>query len=86
MSQIFLAFSEYPNFNWLLRHPVRKISVHRTKVHSASFLSGGFIAAIVVNAPEKKLAKRISVHCCFFCVISTKLVNDPTSQFVTHRP
>ena len=34
----------------------------------ASLLSGGFItaivqAAIVVNLPEKKLAKRTSVHC-----------------------
>ena len=29
----------------------------------ASFLSGGFITAIVVNPPERKLAKRTSVHC-----------------------
>ena len=29
----------------------------------ASFLSGGFITAIVVNPPERKLAKRISVQC-----------------------
>ena len=28
----------------------------------ASFLSGGFITAIVVNPPESKLAKRTSVH------------------------
>ena len=28
----------------------------------ASFLSGGFITAIVVNPPEMKLAKRTSVH------------------------
>ena len=28
----------------------------------ASFLSGGFITAIVVNPPERKLAKRISVQ------------------------
>ena len=28
----------------------------------ASFLSGGFITAIVVNPPERKLAKRTSVH------------------------
>ena len=28
----------------------------------ASFLSGGFITAIVVNPPEKKLAKRTSVQ------------------------
>ena len=29
----------------------------------ASFLSGGFITAIVVNPPERKLEKRTSVHC-----------------------
>ena len=28
-----------------------------------SFLSGGFITEIVVNLPERKLAKRTSVHC-----------------------
>ena len=28
----------------------------------ASFLSGGFITAIVVNPPESKLAKRTSVQ------------------------
>ena len=34
-----------------------------TEVRYASFLSGGFITAIVVNPPESKLAKRTSVHC-----------------------
>ena len=29
----------------------------------ASFLSGGFITDIVVNPPERKLAKSTSVHC-----------------------
>ena len=33
-----------------------------TEVRFASFLSGGFIPAIVVNPPERKLAKRTSVH------------------------
>jgi hypothetical protein len=28
----------------------------------ASFLSGGFITAILVNPPERKQAKRTSVH------------------------
>ena len=32
-----------------------------TEVHFASFLSVGFITAIVVNSPETKLAKRTSV-------------------------
>ena len=31
-------------------------------MHFASFLSGGFITAIVVNLPERKPAKRTSVH------------------------
>ena len=31
---------------------------HSTEVHFASFFSGGFITAIVVNPSEKKLAKR----------------------------
>ena len=36
--------------------------VHCTEVRFASFLSGGFITVIVVNPPEKNLAKRTSVH------------------------
>ena len=36
-----------------------------TEVRFASLLSGGFITAIVVNPPERKLAKRTSVHCMF---------------------
>ena len=34
-----------------------------TEVRYASFFSGGFITTIVVNPPERKLAKRTSVHC-----------------------
>ena len=34
-----------------------------TEVRFASFFSGGFITAIVVNLPERKLAKRTSVQC-----------------------
>ena len=34
-----------------------------TEMRFASFLSGGFITAIVVNPPERKLAKRTSVDC-----------------------
>ena len=36
---------------------------HCTKVCFASFLSSRFITVIVLNPLEKKLAKRISVHC-----------------------
>ena len=35
---------------------------HCTQVRFAIFLSGGFITAIVVNPPERKLAKRTSVQ------------------------
>ena len=35
---------------------------HCTEVHFASFLSGGFITAIVVNSLERKLAKCTSVQ------------------------
>ena len=38
-------------------------SVHCTEVRFASFLSGGFITAIIVNPLERKLAKRTAVHC-----------------------
>ena len=34
-----------------------------TEVRFASCLSGGFITAIVVNPPERQLAKRTSVQC-----------------------
>ena len=34
-----------------------------TEVCFASFLSGGFTTVAVINPPERKLAKRTSVHC-----------------------
>ena len=43
------------------------IIVHNfTEVRFASFFSGGFITTIVVNPPERKLAKCTSVYCLFF--------------------
>ena len=39
-----------------------------TEMHFACFLSGGFITAIVVNPPEKKLAKRTSVQWPNLCL------------------
>ena len=39
----------------------------------ASFFSGGFITAIVVNPPERKLAKCISVHCSIHCKNNEKV-------------
>ena len=35
---------------------------HCTAVRLASFLSGGFTTMAVINPPERKLAKRISVQ------------------------
>ena len=43
--------------------PPSLIPAHCTEVRIASFVSSGFITAIVVNPPERKLAKRTSVHC-----------------------
>ena len=37
------------------------IVVNFTEMRFASFFSGGFITTIVVNPPERKLAKRTSV-------------------------
>ena len=34
-----------------------------TEVRFASWLSGGFTTRAVINPPERKLAKRTSVHC-----------------------
>ena len=38
------------------------LNTHYTEVRFVSFLSGAFITAVVVNPPEKKLAKRTSVQ------------------------
>ena len=39
------------------------VALARTEVRFASFFSGGFITAIVVNPLERKLKKCTSVHC-----------------------
>ena len=39
-----------------------RVIITCTEVRFASFLSGGFITAIVVNPPERKLSKRTSVQ------------------------
>ena len=46
---------------------------HCTKVRFPRFLSGGFIPAMVVNPPERKLAKRTSVQLSNFCLIHFKI-------------
>ena len=40
-----------------------KLCSQCTEVRFASFLSGGFITAIVVYPPERKLTKHTSVEC-----------------------
>jgi len=37
-----------------------------TELRFARFFSGGFITAIVINPPKRKLAKRTSVQCDYF--------------------
>ena len=44
-------------------HQINYSLIHQsTEVRFASFLSGGFITAILVNPPERKQSKRISVQ------------------------
>ena len=45
----------------ILHTLVTKCAALHTEMRFASLLSGGFITAIVVNPPERKLAKRTSV-------------------------
>ena len=50
-----------------------RLSVLCTEVRFASFFSGGFI--IVVNPPERKLAKRTSVLCSIYVFIFVSLTD-----------
>ena len=56
--------------------PVGKAIRQCTEMRFPSFLSGGFITVIVVNPPEKKLAKRTSVHCGAGAIAGFYLVTD----------
>ena len=56
--------------SWTRFHP-NYYAHHCTEVHFASFLSGGFITAIVVSSPKRKLAKRTSVHCGMLQISNT---------------
>ena len=53
------------------------ISMHLTEMRFDRFLSGEFITAIVVNPPERKMAKCTSVHLC-----DLDMVPWPTRQNV----
>ena len=52
---------------------------HCTEVRFTSFLSGGFTTLAVINPPERKLAKRTSVHCL---LLSVKTLGDFFQNFV----
>ena len=60
MIQIALVVLKFSNVNAILF--LDNISHQFTEVRFASFLSGRFITAIVVNPPERKLANRTSVQ------------------------
>ena len=50
------------------------INHYNQEVRFATFQAGGFITAIVVNPPERKLAKRTSVHCAAGCTAKCSTV------------
>ena len=53
-----------------------------TKVRFASFLSGGFINAIVVNPPERKLVKRTFVHCAMREHMWSQVLSESQQCFI----
>ena len=55
------AFFTCVDFQKIAKNP--DYAIFTTEVHFDSFLSCGFITAIVVNPPESKLAKHTFVHC-----------------------
>ena len=52
---------EFCNRGRGLSAAIEETASHSTEVRFARFFSGGFITVIVVNPPERKLAKRTSV-------------------------
>ena len=60
-----------PYLNWLKHFCLWMFQ----QVRFASFFSRGFITAIVVNPPEKKLSKRTSVHCTVVRTVNDVLRN-----------
>ena len=51
------------NYSTNIHLVTETLTSHCTEVRFASFLSGGFTTMAVINPPERKLAKRISVKC-----------------------
>ena len=57
----------YVEIKYVQLLPISQIAIPEcTEVRFVSFLSGGFITAIVVNPPERKLEKRTSVEWSIF--------------------
>ena len=52
-------------------------TMHCTEMRNGSFISGGFITAIVLNPLERKLAKRTSVQCALETLLS---FSDPKKK------
>ena len=59
----------------LIYYPIISLS-QRTVVRFGDFLSGDFIAVLVVNPPEKKLAKRTYVQRARMTLIQKNLANE----------
>ena len=47
----------------ILSESISRMPMECTQVDFASFIAGGFTTITVINPPERKLAKRISVEC-----------------------
>ena len=66
--QVKLKFSSFKLSQEVFPTPIHEFNAnfwslyHYTEVRFASLLSGGFTTIAVINPPEKKLTKRISVH------------------------
>ena len=61
--KVFSAPRASQSLHWHFFLQSTYVLVQCTEVRFASFISSGFITAIVVNPPEKKLTKRTSVQC-----------------------
>ena len=66
MLEFALVQHNWSRFNTYQVLTIKSRTVDCTEVRFSSLFSGGFITAIVVNPPERKLAKRTSVHCQIF--------------------
>ena len=54
-----------------------------SEVHFTSFVSGGFITTIVVNPPERKLAKGTFVHCRSLNILENHVIVNKKIESIT---